>query len=108
MHQRGEIELAGAQGLLEALSVVHRELHVDAGILASERRKQRREQCAAADPREAEAQRPALETAQLVELRGEVLARSEQGKRTPIDHLAGGGRRTTAASPDRPGPPRPR
>ncbi len=91
VHEAGEVDLTRTQGLLQPLSVVHTQVHLDARMAPPERGQQRGEEGARPHAREAEAQAAALQAAQLAELRDEALAIGEQAQRPAVDDFSGGG-----------------
>src|SRR5260221_13150886 len=70
---------------------MHAQVHLDARVAPPERGELRGEEGAGTHAREAEAQAAALQAAQVVELRDQVLALGEQAQRAALDDLPGGG-----------------
>src|SRR5258706_13149748 len=91
VQQCRQVEAAGAQEFFQTSAVMHRELYVDTRIAAPERREHRSEQGAAAEPRNAQAQRSTLQSTQFVQFGDQALALGEQAERTAVDDPARGG-----------------
>jgi hypothetical protein len=79
------------QQVLQLAGLMHGQLHMNARMVAPERREGRREQGAVAQARAADGERAALQAAQFVEFGGQLLARGQQLQRPFMDDPAGGG-----------------